>query len=145
MKDAVLIALFKIPDPITADEFSRRTGKTESAVRHMMDRRLLPMATEREILGEGGSTRRLFILWNEWLEMVHEATSKLPPERQDWRAGWIKKACKRHGREHVQWWGSSMNPYLKERLALMVTAIAGVCIGAIAVALTLKFIQVFIL
>ena len=40
MKDAVLSALFKIPDPITADEFSRRTGKTESAVRHMMDRRL---------------------------------------------------------------------------------------------------------
>ena len=38
-----------------------------------------------------------------------------------------------------------MNPYLKERLALMVTAIAGVCIGAIAIALTLKFIRVFIL
>ncbi len=51
MKDAVLSALFKIPDPITADEFSRRTGKTESAVRHMMDRRLLPMVTEREVLG----------------------------------------------------------------------------------------------
>ncbi|EOD6486239.1 TPA: Cox family DNA-binding protein [Klebsiella pneumoniae] len=94
MKDAVLSALFKIPDPITADEFSRRTGKTESAVRHMMDRRLLPMVTEREVLGPDGSTRRLLILWNEWLEMVHEATSKLPPERQDWRAGWIKKANK---------------------------------------------------
>lgn len=79
MKDAVLSALFKIPDPITADEFSRRTGKTESAVRHMMDRRLLPMVTEREVLGPDGSTRRLLILWNEWLEMVHEATSKLPP------------------------------------------------------------------
>lgn len=78
MKDAVLSALFKIPDPITADEFSRRTGKTESAVRHMMDRRLLPMVTEREVLGPDGSTRRLLILWNEWLEMVHEATSKLP-------------------------------------------------------------------
>ncbi|WP_213673102.1 Cox family DNA-binding protein [Serratia marcescens] len=94
MKDAVLSALFKIPDPINADEFSRRTGKTASAVRHMMDRRLLPMVTEREVLGAEGSTRRLFILWNEWLEMVHEATGKLPPERQDWRAGWIKKANK---------------------------------------------------
>ncbi|HBT3666828.1 MULTISPECIES: Cox family DNA-binding protein [Klebsiella pneumoniae complex] len=94
MKDAVLSALFKIPDPITADEFSRRTGKTESAVRHMMDRRLLPMVTEREVLGPDGSTRRLLILWNEWLEMVHEATSRLPPERQDWRSGWIKKANK---------------------------------------------------
>jgi hypothetical protein len=78
MKDAVLSALFKIPDPITADEFSRRTGKTESAVRHMMDRRLLPMVTEREVLGPDGSTRRLLILWNEWLEMVHEATSNSP-------------------------------------------------------------------
>ncbi|EWD41326.1 Uncharacterised protein [Klebsiella pneumoniae] len=38
-----------------------------------------------------------------------------------------------------------MSPYLKERIVLMVTAIAGVCIGAIAVALTLKFIQVFII
>ncbi|MDU3932752.1 Cox family DNA-binding protein [Serratia proteamaculans] len=94
MRDAVLSALFKIPDPINADEFSRRTGKTASAVRHMMDRRLLPMVTEREVLGAEGSTRRLFILWNEWLEMVHEATGKLPPERQDWRAGWIKKANK---------------------------------------------------
>ncbi|HGM5489877.1 TPA: Cox family DNA-binding protein [Serratia fonticola] len=94
MKDAVLRALFKIPDPVTADEFSRRTGKTESAVRHMMDRRLLPMVTEREVLGAEGSTRRLLILWNEWLEMVFEATDKLPPERQDWRAGWIKKAKK---------------------------------------------------
>jgi len=92
MKDAVLSALFKIPDPINAAEFSRRTGKSESAVRHMMDRRLLPMVTEREVMGADGSTRRLFILWNEWLEMVHEATGKLPPERQDWRAGWIKKA-----------------------------------------------------
>jgi hypothetical protein len=27
MKDAVLSALFKIPDPITADEFSRRPAK----------------------------------------------------------------------------------------------------------------------
>lgn len=38
-----------------------------------------------------------------------------------------------------------MNPYLKERIVLMVTAIAGACISAIAVALTLKFIQVFII
>jgi uncharacterized protein (DUF697 family) len=38
-----------------------------------------------------------------------------------------------------------MNRYLKERIVLMVTAIAGVCIGAVAVALTLKFIKVFIL
>ncbi|KMI94534.1 hypothetical protein SN00_00934 [Klebsiella pneumoniae] len=38
-----------------------------------------------------------------------------------------------------------MNPYLKERIVLMATTIAGVRIGAIAVALTLKFIQVFII
>lgn len=38
-----------------------------------------------------------------------------------------------------------MNPSLKERIVLIVTAIAGVCIGAIAVALTLKFIQMFII
>lgn len=38
-----------------------------------------------------------------------------------------------------------MNPFLKERIVLMVIAITGICIGSIAVALTLKFIQVFIL
>lgn len=97
MNGAELRLLFKIPDPITAAEFARRTGKTESAVRHMIDRRQLPLATEREIIGNSGehpgSTRRLLILWNEWEEMVFEATSQRPPERYEWRNQWIKKAA----------------------------------------------------
>lgn len=40
MNEELLRALFKIPDPITVDEFSRRTGKTESAVRKLVERRL---------------------------------------------------------------------------------------------------------
>jgi hypothetical protein len=96
MNEAELRKLFKIPDPITAAEFARRTGKTESAVRHMIDRRQLPLVTEREIIGASGehpgSTRRLLILWNEWEEMVFEATNQRPPERHEWRKQWIKKA-----------------------------------------------------
>ena len=64
MNEELLRALFKIPDPITVDEFARRTGKTESAVRKLVERRLIPLATEREVLGEEGSSRRLLILWN---------------------------------------------------------------------------------
>ena len=94
MNEELLRALFKIPDPITADEFARRTGKTESAVRKLMERRLIPLTTEREVLGEDGSSRRLLILWNEWLEMVYDATKQLPPERKDWRSHWLKKAKK---------------------------------------------------
>nr|DAY50562.1 MAG TPA: Protein melan-A [Caudoviricetes sp.] len=37
-----------------------------------------------------------------------------------------------------------MNRYLKERIVLMATAIAGICIGSVAVAITLKLIEVFI-
>lgn len=62
MNEELLRALFKIPDPITVDEFSRRTGKTESAVRKLVERRLIPLTTEREVLGEEGSSRRLLIL-----------------------------------------------------------------------------------
>lgn len=94
MNEELLRALFKIPDAVTADEFARRTGKTESSVRKMMERRLVPLATEREIMGKDGSSYRLLILWNEWLEMVYEATGKLPPERRDWRDHWLKKAKK---------------------------------------------------
>lgn len=54
MNEELLRALFKIPDPITVDEFSRRTGKTESAVRKLVERRLIPLTTEREVLGEEG-------------------------------------------------------------------------------------------
>ncbi|EJY0889144.1 hypothetical protein OE991_004442, partial [Escherichia coli] len=61
MNEELLRALFKIPDPITVDEFARRTGKTESAVRKLVERRLIPLATEREVLGEEGSSRRLLI------------------------------------------------------------------------------------
>ena len=56
MNEELLRALFKIPDPITVDEFARRTGKTESAVRKLVERRLIPLATEREVLGEEGSS-----------------------------------------------------------------------------------------
>ncbi|TXE26901.1 Cox family DNA-binding protein [Serratia ureilytica] len=94
MNEQLLRALFEIPDAITADEFARRTGKTEPAVRKLMDRRQLPMTTEREVFGEEGSSFRLLILWNEWLEMVYEATGKMPPERRDWRDQWIKRAKK---------------------------------------------------
>lgn len=94
MNEELLRALFKIPDPITVNEFSRRTGKTESAVRKLVERRLIPLTTEREVLGEEGSSRRLLILWNEWLEMVYDATKQLPPERKDWRNHWLKKAKK---------------------------------------------------
>lgn len=92
MNDAELRSLFKIPDPVTAAEFARRTGKTESSVRHMVDRRQLPMVTEREVIGEAGSNRRLLILWNEWEEMVYDATGQRPPERHEWRKKWIEKA-----------------------------------------------------
>ncbi|MCZ5362140.1 hypothetical protein O5631_06410 [Escherichia coli] len=43
MNEELLRALFKIPDPITVDEFARRTGKTESAVRKLVERRLIPL------------------------------------------------------------------------------------------------------
>ena len=97
MNEELLRALFKIPDPITVDEFSRRTGKTESAVRKLVERRLIPLTTEREVLGEEGSSRRLLILWNEWLEMVYDATKQLP-ERKDWRNHWLKKSQEAGGR-----------------------------------------------
>lgn len=89
-----LRALFKIPDPITTDEFARRTGKSEPSVRKLIERRLLPLATEKEIMGENGSSYRLFILWNEWLEMVYEMTQQLPPERYDWKRAWYKRVKK---------------------------------------------------
>lgn len=85
MTDDELRALFKIPDAITTDEFVRRTGKSEQSVRKWIERRLLPLATEKEVFGEKGSSRRLLILWNEWLEMIYDVTSQLPPERYDWK------------------------------------------------------------
>ncbi|MGG2143483.1 hypothetical protein [Symbiopectobacterium sp. RP] len=94
MTDDELRTLFKLPDPITTDEFVRRTGKSEPSVRKLIERRLLPLATEREIMGEGGSSYRLFILWNEWLEMVYEMTEQLPPERYDWKRTWYKRVKK---------------------------------------------------
>ncbi|AWK13492.1 Cox family DNA-binding protein [Candidatus Fukatsuia symbiotica] len=94
MPELQLEHLFKIPDGITVSEFARRTGKTETSVRHMMDRRLLPMVTEREIIGATGSSRRIYILWNEWLEMVHMATISRPVESYGWKHTWIKRAQK---------------------------------------------------
>ncbi|EAV5089560.1 hypothetical protein E4R31_23080 [Salmonella enterica] len=94
MTNAQLKMLWKIPEPINFEEFARRTGKTENAVRRMIDRRQLPLVTEREVLGESGSSRRFLILWNEWCEMVYEATRDLPPERYDWKIKWLKKSKK---------------------------------------------------
>ncbi|MBB7314701.1 hypothetical protein HEM96_023970 [Escherichia coli] len=92
MNEELLRALFAIPEPVTVSEFCRRTGKTEPSVRKMVERGLLPLVTEREILGKEGSSRRLLILWNEWIEMTYDATRQLPPERKDWREHWINKA-----------------------------------------------------
>lgn len=97
MSELQLEHLFQIPDGITVSEFARRTGKTEASVRHMMDRRLLPMVTEREITGATGSSRRILILWNEWLEMVHTATINRPIESHGWKQTWIKRAQKLAG------------------------------------------------
>ncbi|CAM3291448.1 Cox family DNA-binding protein [Xenorhabdus nematophila] len=92
MNEQVLRLLFKIPDPITINEFQRRTGRTESSVRKLADRRRLPIRTEREINGEGFSDMRLMIMWNEWLEMIYEVTNKLPiDERIGWKASWLSK------------------------------------------------------
>lgn len=95
MNEKLLDLLFKIPDPITVSEFSRRTGKSESSVRKLTDRRRLPIRTERQVHGEGFSEMRLFIMWNEWLEMVYEATGKIPTtERMGWKANWFKRVNK---------------------------------------------------
>ncbi|WGL95598.1 hypothetical protein [Arsenophonus nasoniae] len=84
--------LFKIPDPITVSEFCRRTGKSESSIRKLVDRRRLPIRTEKQINGEGFSEMRLMIMWNEWLEMVYEATNRIPStERMGWKATWFKR------------------------------------------------------
>ena len=95
MNERLLELLFKIPDPVTADEFCRRTGKSESSVRKLMDRRRLPMRTERQIHGEDFSDMRLMIMYNEYLEMCWEATKKLPAaERMGWKDSWFKRANK---------------------------------------------------
>ncbi|MDR2241283.1 MAG: hypothetical protein LBE28_00765 [Providencia alcalifaciens] len=95
MNEKLLELLFKIPDPITADEFCRRTGKSESSVRKLMDRRRLPIRTERQIHGEGFSDMRLMIMYNEYLEMCWEVARKLPAaERMGWKDSWFKRAKK---------------------------------------------------
>ncbi|HHR6116758.1 TPA: hypothetical protein ACS787_001067 [Providencia alcalifaciens] len=92
MNEKLLDLLFKIPDPITVSEFSRRTGKPESSVRKLVDRRRLPIRTERQLHGEGFSDMRLVIMWNEWLEMIYEATGQIPcTERMGWKANWFKR------------------------------------------------------
>ncbi|OKP03901.1 hypothetical protein [Xenorhabdus eapokensis] len=92
MNEQVLRLLFQIPDPITVNEFRRRTGRTESSVRKLVDRRRLPVRTERQINGAEFSDMRLMIMWNEWLEMIYEVTGKLPPdERISWKAQWFNQ------------------------------------------------------
>ncbi|WP_323859278.1 hypothetical protein [Xenorhabdus doucetiae] len=92
MNEQILRLLFQIPDPITINEFQRRTGRTASSVRKLADRRRLPIRTEREINGEGFSDQRLMIMWNEWLEMIYEVTNKMPPdERIGWKASWLSR------------------------------------------------------
>ncbi|EOV8628849.1 hypothetical protein ACOSKT_001990 [Proteus mirabilis] len=92
MNEKLLHLLFQIPEPITVAEFCRRTGKPESSVRKLVDRRRLPIRTEKQIHGDGFSDMRLMIMWNEWLEMVYEATHKIPTtERMGWKATWFKR------------------------------------------------------
>ncbi|WP_426578001.1 hypothetical protein ACP179_08940 [Xenorhabdus stockiae] len=92
MNEQLLRLLFKIPDPITVSEFCRRTGKSESSVRKLTDRRRLPIRTERQLNGEGFSDMRLMIMWNEWLEMIYEVNEKIPStERIGWKANWFKR------------------------------------------------------
>ncbi|CDH23530.1 hypothetical protein [Xenorhabdus bovienii] len=92
MNEQVLRLLFQIPDPITVNEFRRRTGRTESSVRKLTDRRRLPVRTERQINGDEFSDMRLMIMWNEWLEMIYEVTNKLPPdERIGWKVHWLNQ------------------------------------------------------
>ncbi len=45
MNEQILRLLFEIPDPITINEFQRRTGRTASSVRKLADRRRLPIRT----------------------------------------------------------------------------------------------------
>ncbi|CDG95934.1 hypothetical protein [Xenorhabdus bovienii] len=95
MNEKLLQLLFKIPDPITVSEFCRRTGKSESSIRKLVDRRRLPIRTERQLNGEGFSDMRLMIMWNEWLEMLYEANEKIPStERMGWKATWFKRINK---------------------------------------------------
>lgn len=79
MNEKLLELLFKIPDPITVSEFSRRTGKSESSTRKLVDRRRLPIRTEKQLYGGDFTDFRLMIMWNEYLEMIYEATNKVPP------------------------------------------------------------------
>ncbi|MGG4662806.1 hypothetical protein [Providencia vermicola] len=95
MNERLLELLFKIPDPITADEFCRRTGKSASSVRKLIDRRRLPIRTERQIHGDDFSDMRLVIMYNEYLEMCWEVARKLPAaERMGWKDTWFKRAKK---------------------------------------------------
>ncbi|CDL84582.1 hypothetical protein [Xenorhabdus cabanillasii] len=95
MSEQVLRLLFKIPDPITIREFCHRTGKSESSVRKLVDRRRLPIRTERQLNGEGFSDMRLMIMWNEWLEMIYDVNEKIPStERMGWKSSWFKRINK---------------------------------------------------
>nr|ELR5111174.1 hypothetical protein [Providencia stuartii] len=95
MNEKLLELLFKLPDPITAGEFCRRTGKSASSVRKLIERRRLPIYTERQIHGKDFSDMRLMIMYNEYLEMCYEATGKLPAaERMGWKDSWFKRAKK---------------------------------------------------
>lgn len=88
MNEKLLELLFKIPDPITVSEFSRRTGKSESSTRKLVDRRRLPIRTEKQLYGGDFTDFRLMIMWNEYLEMIYEATNKVPPlARQSKKSG----------------------------------------------------------
>lgn len=87
--------LFKIPDPVTLEEFCRRTGKSESSARKLMDRRRLPLRTERQLYGESFSELRLMVMWNEWIAMIYEETEKMhTAEKVSWKMNWAAKAKK---------------------------------------------------
>ncbi|MEG1690107.1 MAG: Cox family DNA-binding protein [Hafnia sp.] len=85
-------ALFSIPDFVTVDEFCRRTGKTYGSVRKLLERRRLPITTEKELFGGEAGERCILIMWNEWLRMCWEVTEKLPAyERMGWKTAYYKR------------------------------------------------------
>ncbi|OTA15892.1 hypothetical protein Xbed_03542 [Xenorhabdus beddingii] len=85
MNEKLLRLLFQIPDPITVNEFRRRTGKSESSIRKLISCGRLPIKNERT------QRAHIMIMWNEWLEIVYDANQKIPSfEREGWKASWLE-------------------------------------------------------
>ena len=118
MKDAVLSALFKIPDPITADEFFSSNWQNGVSRSSRWIAAFYRWSLEREVPALMARYSPPPIRWNEWLRWFMKLRRNYP-ERQDWRAGWIRKpiSWRMMGmrRKHVWWRGGGMNRYLKEK------------------------------